>query len=81
MSETSDDRMKTDIHKHVLTHMTLTKETADVFTVQTVKERFNTFQLNVLPILTVSLSVEHFMIMVLFLRNRHSKGIKLFSKT
>lgn len=70
MSETSDDRVKTYTDKHVFTHTLLTIETADVFR----EECFNTIQLNVLPILTVSLSVEQFMIMVLF----QKKGSSFF---
>lgn len=61
MSETSDDRVKTDTDKHVFTHAILTIGTADVLSVQTVTERverFNQFELNVLPILTVSPFVE-----------------------
>lgn len=36
MSETSDDRVKTDTGKRVFTHTMLTIETADVLSVQTV---------------------------------------------
>lgn len=77
MSETSDDRVKTDRQMWLCTHNTdkRNSQCLECSDCKREKRALVHFKCS-----SGSLSVEEFIIMALFLRNRHITGIKLFPR-